>query len=215
MNGEAIKVQSVFTKGALLYPKLDDTANARTAFLAVSNDSASTLKSMGFSDQTANDIATNGFWKIIVQSVSETHMDSFSLANTLSDTISIFSTGATPVGIMLTGMVLTTPDKDDRLNFLKLYADKIRGTQMTFAKEILCLGYKDTLMRLYIQNISLSSNSQNETFTQISIAVVASHYTTVTYSQTLDSLESDTLETKMNIPKGVSILGIEIPELGF
>lgn len=204
---------SVFTQGYLLDPKLEDTGSARMAFLAVSNDSADSLKSLGFSDSTANDIATNGFWHMVVQNIAEIHMDAFSLANTLSDTITIFSTGAVPVGISITGMLLTTPGKDDRINFLKLYADKIRGTQAAMAKSILCFGFKDTLMRLYIQNITISNSAASETFTQLAISGVASHYTTVSYTQTMDSLESDTPVTKMNIPTGVALEKVDVPPM--
>lgn len=206
---------SVFQQGYLLDPKLEDTGNARMAFLAVSNDSADAIKALGFSDAIANDIATNGFWHIVVHSVSETHIDAFSLANTLSDTVTIFSTGAVPVGISITGMLLTTPDKDDRLNFLRLYADKIRGTQVAMAKAILCFGFKDTLMRLYIQSITLATNTNSDTFTQISLTGVASHYTTVSYTQTSDGYESTEPVAKTSTTKGVELVKEYVPLMGF
>lgn len=214
--------QSIFTTGYTAEPKLDDTGNARMAFLAVSNDSADSLTALGFSSETANDIATNGFWHMVIQSITETHIDAFSLANTLSDTISIFSTGALPVGITITGMILTTPEKDDRLNFLKLYADKIRGTQVAMAKSILCFGFKDTLMRLYLQNITFSSVVNQEDFTQISLNGIASHYTTVTFTHTTDNAATTTSSTptaasvsKMVIPTGISLASATIPPLRF
>ena len=190
-----MKKESVFTTGYVQpFPKLMQTGNAKQAFLAVSNDSAETLMRMGFTSTVSSDIAANGFWHLAVQSVAETHSEAFTVNNTLSDTVSFFAMGAVPIGINISGVVLTTPKKDDRLNFLKLYADKLRGQALSAANAVLFFGYKDTLMRLFIQSLTMTNDANIEDLTQVNIAGYGSHYSvnSFTYNEAQASTTSFT-----------------------
>ncbi len=164
---------SIFEIPYVIDPKLDKSVG----FLAVASDSQDALREMGFSPEEANNIATNGFTHIIIQNVSETHVEAYMAANTLSDTVSYYSTGAVPIGVVINGYIMYTPDKNDLLKFLKFYSDKIRGTQQIISKEILYFGYKDTLMRLRLQNIALTHDAYNEAMVNIAITGLGFMYT--------------------------------------
>lgn len=170
---------SVFSTGYIPESvKLAESDGSRTGFLYVAGDSVDILQQLGFSAPEAADFVENGFWRFVITGLSEDHDEGHVLHNTLSDTVTLFSTGAVPIGINITGFLLTIPGKDDRARFLKLYADRIRGRVLDKTRSALYFGYKDTLMRLYITQMAVTNDAQNEVFTNLIISGVASHYGT-------------------------------------
>lgn len=184
-------VQSVFETGYIpAENKLYESTSGRTAFLSLSTESVTEYERLGFSGASSADLAANGFWRIIVLNVSEAHDEGVVTHNTMSDTVLNFATGAVPVGITVNGYLLTIPGKDDRVNFLKLYAEKLRGRALAKTKSVLYFGYKDTVYRLYITQLNLANSVQNETMVNISFTGVASHYGSLTPIQTSDTQAS-------------------------
>ena len=181
--------------------KFVEKETAKHAFLLVAEDAAGTLQDMGFSSAESSDIAQNGFWHLDIHQITESHTDSFSLNNTLSDTVFIFATGAIPVGISFVGMVKTNPYEDDRINFLKLYSEKIRGRMLEESRMVLYFGYKDTVMRLYIMDMTVVVSTAMEDFTQISINAIASHYQN---TMAIDKQGSEASSEGTTAPNGAS-----------
>ena len=185
---------SVFTTGHTSNTKTVESTQSRTAFLMVAGDSVDSLKTLGFSRKSAMDLAENGFWRYVVTDINESHDEGMVLHNTLSDTVTLFATGAIPIGIQINGFVLTVPGKDDRTNFLKLYSDRIRGRVLDRTRSVLYFGYKDTLMRLFITQMAISNDAGNEMYTNLIITGVASHYGTYTsgYQSAQDTTDNKT-----------------------
>ena len=118
------------------------------------------------------------YWKIIVTILSEVHEENFSMHNTLSDSVSVFATGAKPIVISITGYVLFAP-KDDHLYWLlRHYVDAFRSRQLAAQSQKLYFMCQDTEFGLDIQSFALGYTVEMETYVPFTISGVAYDYTT-------------------------------------
>lgn len=125
------------------------------------------------------------FWKIIVISIAEVHEESFSLHNTLSDSMQVFSTGAKPVDITLTGYVLLGGSDDHNYEFLRKYVDGFRARKAAADERRVYFTSQDTQFAMVIESISLAHTIEMETYVCMTIAGSAYHYSITSSEETL------------------------------
>lgn len=115
------------------------------------------------------------FWEMIIERYSEAHQEKYSLHNTLSDNIEVFSTGAEPIQVEITGWLLTSRAEDHRAAFLSKYVEELRSRMGNTGQDLVFV-CKHTQMRLRIKNVTLINATDPQGYTQISLSGVAYKY---------------------------------------
>lgn len=114
-NGQNTEAASVFTPipnpaetggeyagGYIPTSKAADFDALTSGYFTISDIGADALKSLGITSileeyGQLTSAADGTFWQIIVTNIHETHEESYSLHNTISDNVAVFSTGAKPL----------------------------------------------------------------------------------------------------------------------
>jgi len=116
------------------------------------------------------------FWHIIVTVLAEVHEEKFSMHNTLADSVSIFSTGAKPVAISISGYVLFSKKDDHLYELLKNYVEGFRARLLSAQNKHLKFFSQDTEFSLILQSISLGYTNEMETYVPITFSGLAYEY---------------------------------------
>lgn len=116
------------------------------------------------------------FWQIIVETLSETHEEKYSLHNTLSDSVAVFATGAKPISIQISGKLLHSRSDDHYFLFLQNYVNRFRARLLTTQQRTLTFISQDTVMNVIITNMTLNHGVDLETYSEITISGYAYGY---------------------------------------
>lgn len=137
--------------------------------LSIGEESIEALELLGHSLQDASDLVYRGFWKLVLTNFNEQHSEGHFLFNPVSDTFSVYTTGAMPIMVSLQGFLYMTPDQDHRMDFVKLYNDRLRGTQLRKHRVVIVLTMKDTTMRLRLSSVNMSYAATMDEWVQVSM----------------------------------------------
>lgn len=134
-----------------------------------------------FGDESTKILQQSGFeepwfWQYILNNITENHIEGHALKNTLADTFSVYTMGAQPIQISMNGYLQTTMDMDHRVDFLNIYHNKIRGTNLEKNRLEMVFVLKDTTMRLRIRNINVGNSSQISDMTRLAINGIGYKY---------------------------------------
>jgi hypothetical protein len=119
---------------------------------------------------------SKAFWRIIVNVISELHEEKYSMHNTLSDSVSIFSTGAKPIAVSISGYVLLSKTDDHLYELLNRYVNDFRARHLSANNKHLTFVSQDTKFNLIIQSISMGHTVQMETYVPVTISGLAYRY---------------------------------------
>ena len=142
---------------------------------------ATTLEGMreaGAPEGVVGGIASSNFWQLIIERYSEQHSEDYSLHNTLSDSVAVFSCGAAPVTVRISGLLLTADHDDHRLAFLSRYLDRMRARRNTDAKRQLSFFIKGLSFNLIIKSLTFADSVSRESYARIEMEGWACHYPT-------------------------------------
>ena len=189
------QAKSVFTDGYIQTSKAVDYTVVTSGYF--------TIDATAMPDVTANSTSTrtvtlgnkNGFnttatetkpfWQLIVTTLAEVHEENYSMHNTLADSVSIFSTGAKPIQISISGFVLFAPHDDHLYVLLKSYVDSFRARHLSARDKHLRFVSQDTDFNLIIQSISLGYTVQMETYVPLTVSGLAYDYNMLNSNETL------------------------------
>ena len=146
------------TKAQAGYFSLGPSSAVSTLF--GSNDAAS---------ENSGGVTAANFWQIIITGLTEGHSEKSLVHNTLSENVSVFSAGAMPVQVSITGMLLRTRTDDHHFEFLQRYVDGLRARRLSLDDRTCTFVSKDTSFKLIIEALVLESSVDNETYVNISI----------------------------------------------
>ncbi|MGV9141963.1 MAG: hypothetical protein ACOC1X_03405 [Promethearchaeota archaeon] len=104
----------------------------------------------------------NGFDRLIVQSINESHTEAKEVLDVLANTFAVFSMGANPVKVKIEAMLYKTKEQDHFLDFLYSYQNQLRGTIQSVDRVVIYFIYIDQYMKLRINGINVSESSKNE-----------------------------------------------------
>lgn len=168
---------SVFDKGYLDVPKSSIYEFKEKAFFRLNKPGALSLSSgddLKLVDK--NVFRREGFWQIIITSVSEEHGERYSVQNTLSNSVSVFSLGATPIKVVIEGLMLMDGTEDHLAQFFELYVKMLRAKRLKEDGRVLEFHLKDTSFRLLIDSITVSHSTDIDGYASVTIQGVAYHY---------------------------------------
>ena len=154
---------SVFEAGYISSSKDASLSKAQTGYFSLGSSSAAS----GLTG--SNDAAAANFWQIIITGITEGHSEKSLVHNTLSENVSVFSAGAMPVQVSITGMLLRTRTDDHHFEFLQRYVDGLRARRLSLDDRTCTFVSKDTSFKLIIEALVLESSVNNETYVNISI----------------------------------------------
>lgn len=154
---------SVFEAGYISSSKNASLSKAQTGYFSLGPSSAAS----GLTG--SNDAAAANFWQIIITGITEGHSEKSLVHNTLSENVSVFSAGAMPVQVSITGMLLRTRTDDHHFEFLQRYVDGLRARRLSLNDRTCTFVSKDTSFKLIIEALVLESSVDNETYVNISI----------------------------------------------
>lgn len=154
---------SVFEAGYISSSKDASLSKAQTGYFSLGASSAAS----GLTG--SNDAAAANFWQIIITGITEGHSEKSLVHNTLSENVSVFSAGAMPVQVSITGMLLRTRTDDHHFEFLQRYVDGLRARRLSLDDRTCTFVSKDTSFKLIIEALVLESSVDNETYVNISI----------------------------------------------
>lgn len=174
---------SVFARGYIHTSKAANYTAQSTGYFclgdaAAANAGKSTRKAIfsATASQAASPAPDGAFWQIIIQEIAEAFSETASLHNTLSDSISLFTTGAAPIEVTITGKLLVTSSEDHRLVFLQNYIEAFRARKVEQSQRMLTFVSQDTSYKLLIQSIALGDTTDFETYVDISIQGLGYRY---------------------------------------
>ncbi len=117
-----------------------------------------------------------GFWEFIVTDYSEVHAESYIPREVLGDAYCVYTTGAVPIQIRMSGYLLTTPLVDHRIDFLTVYQQLLRGTQSKKTGLPVGFALKETLVYLDITQIAQSTAATIPNMTALTITGLGYNY---------------------------------------
>lgn len=162
---------SVFEAGYISSSKDASLTKAQAGYFSLGPSSAvSTL--FGSNDpasENSGGVTAANFWQIIITGITEGHSEKSLVHNTLSENVSVFSAGAMPVQVSITGMLLRTRTDDHHFEFLQRYVDGLRARRLSLDDRTCTFVSKDTSFKLIIEALVLESSVDNETYVNISI----------------------------------------------
>lgn len=124
-----------------------------------------------------NRLLNIGFWAFKIRELSENHGQAYALNNVLSDSFLAFASGSKPIQIGLTGWVKNGTTKDHQLDMLYMFMNCFRGSVAENKLRIpVILQVRETIMRVFLDALMVSKNSQRQDITDISLTGVASNY---------------------------------------
>lgn len=162
---------SVFEAGYISSSKDASLTKAQAGYFSLGPSSAvSTLfGSNDAASENSGGVTAANFWQIIITGITEGHSEKSLVHNTLSENVSVFSAGAMPVQVSITGMLLRTRTDDHHFEFLQRYVDGLRARRLSLDDRTCTFVSKDTSFKLIIEALVLESSVDNETYVNISI----------------------------------------------
>lgn len=162
---------SVFEAGYISSSKDASLTKAQAGYFSLGPSSAvSTLfGSNDAASENSGGVTAANFWQIIITGLTEGHSEKSLVHNTLSENVSVFSAGAMPVQVSITGMLLRTRTDDHHFEFLQRYVDGLRARRLSLDDRTCTFVSKDTSFKLIIEALVLESSVDNETYVNISI----------------------------------------------
>ena len=162
---------SVFEAGYISSSKDASLTKAQAGYFSLGPSSAvSTLfGSNDAASENSGGVTAANFWQIIITGITEGHSEKSLVHNTLSENVSVFSAGAMPVQVSITGMLLRTRTDDHHFEFLQRYVDGLRARRLSLDDRTCTFVSKDTSFKLIIEALVLESSMDNETYVNISI----------------------------------------------
>jgi hypothetical protein len=120
---------------------------------------------------------------IIITDIAETHKEGEGRLDVFGDAFVSMATGAEPIGIQLTGLLLRVKEHDSRADFIDVYYGKLRGSAVTVAQDQIKFSLKQSVVfTLFIQSIAIREMPEKPDFTHISFTGVAADYRIVPIS---------------------------------
>lgn len=162
---------SVFEAGYISSSKDASLTKAQAGYFSLGPSSAvSTLfGSNDAASENSGGVTAANFWQIIITGITEGHSEKSLVHNTLSENVSVFSAGAMPVQVSITGMLLRTRTDDHHFEFLQRYVDGLRARRLSLDDRTCTFVSKDMSFKLIIEALVLESSVDNETYVNISI----------------------------------------------
>jgi len=117
------------------------------------------------------------FQDMVIVNIAETFSEGESRADVMTDTYVSFATGAQPIGITISGYLVRLTKYDSRIDFLKVYDEKLRGTKIGAVEWDLEFCLKDaTIFTLALQRVQIIDSIQFPDMTAVSLQGVAYNY---------------------------------------
>ena len=117
------------------------------------------------------------WWKLIVHSVTEEHAEKISLHETLANSLAVFSLGARPVSVSISGYLLTGGRNDDTLgSFFARYLEAFRAKKLNIAERMLQFTYMETSFLLYLEALGVRQAVGNDAYTEVFLTGYACRY---------------------------------------
>jgi len=116
---------------------------------------------------------------IIITSYTETHKENCYIANTISDSISVYSYGALPVTVDLKGFAVESKQFNDLFDFLNTYKSKYRYRTADSEGKSVTFSYMDTSMNIAITDININHSVAIQGVAEIDLSFVGWNYTCV------------------------------------
>jgi hypothetical protein len=136
------------------------------------------------------DTDVDRFASLLVTSISEAFIEGEARTQLLSDNFVSFATGGTPIGIVITGLLLKVTTADHRADFIDSYNDYLRGTAATLAGEQVTFMLKQkTVFDFDIQRVGFAEAAVLPEITQVTIEGVASNYQVLDIIETADTTD--------------------------
>lgn len=155
----------------------EGTWETQTSHLFFPRDAEQTLLEILPNSDYASRLVTTGFWAFKIRELSENHGQAYAINNVLSDSFLAFASGSKPIQVGLTGWVKNGKVEDHQLDMLYMFMNCFRGSVAQNKLRIpVILQVRDTIMRVYLDALMVSKNSQRQDVTDISITGVASNY---------------------------------------
>ena len=126
----------------------------------------------------------NPIWHILVTNYSENHKESHFIYNSYTDTNVLFTMGAMPIEINISGFVPVNPDYNVKLDFLAFYRFFLRGTNTRLYSQETDDFYKlpvgftigNTFMHLNITNLNIETTPDIPDFELINVSGIGYYY---------------------------------------
>ena len=152
-----------------------------SATTKTSNDASSTsliqkAKSAVLSSADVANYIAGSFWQMVIYSIAEIHEEKYSLHNTISDSVSLFSTGAKPIMISISGYLLLSGSEDYHYTFMQKYVDEFRARHLSANNKHLLFVSQDTEFNLIIHSIAIGHTIDFETYVPLTISGLAYNY---------------------------------------
>ncbi len=118
------------------------------------------------------------FWELLITKLTETHVEQYSMLQTLSNGTSIFSSGSAPVRIEIDGYLAAGEDMDYRVRFLKKYIMEFRENRLRAKNRMLEVHVRHTYFYLEISSISMVESVELPEYMVVGITGIAHEYNT-------------------------------------
>lgn len=114
---------------------------------------------------------------LIVTGITEGFSEGNHLLDVFGDSFVSFSTGANPIGINIQGYLVKLKEYDNRIDFLEIYENQIRGTAVQSEnRELQFLFNQTTKFTFYVQSIQVLESAPLPELTGVSMQGVAFEY---------------------------------------
>lgn len=149
----------------------------QSSYICIAEDPENVLvERLGLTQAQADDLILNGFYKMVVTSFQERHVDTAAVRPVLGGAFAALAMGASPVAVTITGHLHRTPAADHALDFLTLYNGLFRGKRLEPLGLSLDFIIRNTMFRLYPQMVNVSIKDSDPEFVTVTITGVGSDY---------------------------------------
>jgi hypothetical protein len=131
------------------------------------------------------DDETTLFQDIIITDIAETHKEGEGRLDVFGDAFVSIATGAEPIGIQFSGLVLRVKEHDSRADFIDVYQNKLRGSAAAVAEDCVKFALKQSVVfTLFIQSVMIREAAENPEFSHVTFTGVAADYRVIPISVT-------------------------------
>lgn len=132
---------------------------------------------------TPNSYATNGYLDFFIQQSTMALNEKFDAKETLSDNYSVDFFGQSPPMWAYTGWLLNTVQDDQATNFLRLYLEVLRGTQLARRQKIINLKIDSYIVTGAMTALNFQMNSNSEIYIPFSFNLLVKRVQIVKYTR--------------------------------
>ena len=123
------------------------------------------------------EIMNRDSWEFILTDYNEIHSDAHDLRDTFSDTYTVFTMGANPVQVTISGILPFYKGSDHRIDFIYLYHTVLRGTMASKYGVFAYFDLPGTHVALDVQSFMISQSTTPSDAIMFTLTGVASSYT--------------------------------------